>query len=136
MYARLRSFTTAGVALVGAGIITVAPTIAPPVPDITVEAKYSSASVQPTAFANPLDAYGQLFQNTAENLQGLFSVLSANPAPILQQIVANQVENVEAFFPELVSTLQSLAYAFSPENPQGVFFMIETTVDLLRAGEI
>lgn len=136
MYARLRSFTTAGVALVGAGIITVAPTIAPPVPDITVEAKYSSASVQPTAFANPLDAYGQLFQNTAENLQGLFSVLSANPAPILQQIVANQVENVEAFFPELVSTLQSLAYAFSPENPQGVFFMIETAVDLLRAGEI
>ncbi len=52
--------------------------------------------------------YQTLFSNTAANLQGLGSAISANPHPLLQQVISNQVGNAQAVGTGFVHTVENL----------------------------
>ncbi|MBU9767146.1 hypothetical protein FR943_25360 [Mycobacterium sp. TNTM28] len=90
MEMRLRPYATAGIALVGAGVIAVTP-VAPP-PTVT---QVSSAAVDLSAAVNPLSPWVDLFNNTSTNLTGLADAYFEAPAPILQQVIVNQVANLD-----------------------------------------
>lgn len=93
MRATVRPCVTAGVALVGATAVAVAPVLAPPSPpDIqVVTTPFSSTEVHLTALANPFEVYGALIEETLANLSVIGERIAANPAPILQQLIANQL---------------------------------------------
>lgn len=126
----LRPYVTAGIAVVGAGLIAVTP-VAPPPPEPQQYAVQLSAagfgyaadvagilqaiSVAPAGQDYPLATPVQLFTDTVANLQGLGSEIAANPAPILAQLVANQVSYAndmvtaaQAAGSNLTATLQEL----------------------------
>jgi hypothetical protein len=91
MQAAVRSYTTMGVALVGASIVAVSP-IAPPLPDIHLPAmNVSSVAVGLSALSNPIAQWAQLVQTALSNAGQLGQTVVANPAPILGQVVTNQV---------------------------------------------
>lgn len=97
MHTRLRSFTTAGVALAGASVIAVAPSIAPPpLPDIAVSAApVSSLQTELAAFENPIAVWADVLGATLNNLGALGGQFLASPAPILTQLLENQLANLE-----------------------------------------
>lgn len=49
----------------------------------------SSATVELTAAVDPIAAWADLFTRTTASLSGLGNLVTANPAPILEQVVAN-----------------------------------------------
>ncbi|BBZ36706.1 outer membrane porin GjpA [Mycolicibacterium confluentis] len=82
----LRSYATAGVALMGAGAIAITP-ITPSLPTVEV----SHPAVQLSAAVDPITPLRELFNNTEVNFAGLVNTWLEAPAPILQQIVVNQL---------------------------------------------
>src|ERR1700742_4565842 len=92
MQVAARPHFTAGVALVGAGVIAVSP-LAPPMPDVHLPS-LQSAAVELAALSapvvNPIEQWTQVVQAAITNLGALGQQLAADPAPILQQIFANQ----------------------------------------------
>jgi uncharacterized membrane protein YgcG len=92
MHATLRSYTTAGVALVGASVIAVSP-IAPPPPDIqeATTRVVSSAQVELSALGNPLEGLLQILTETVTNVGAIGQTIAANPTPILRAVLENQM---------------------------------------------
>ena len=91
-----RSYATAGVAFVGAGVIAITP-IAPPVPDMHLPSLRSPA-VELTA----LPSWLQWVDDGTANVQaqiaavvGLIQDEIADPLPVLSQIVQNQIANAQ-----------------------------------------
>jgi hypothetical protein len=88
--AAVRPYFNAGVALVGASVIAVAP-LAPAPPHISLPS-VRSAEVALSAAAGPLDAYAQLLHDTFLNVGTLTHQTFQNGvAPLLQQVVVNQL---------------------------------------------
>ncbi|MGV0835994.1 hypothetical protein [Mycolicibacterium thermoresistibile] len=133
MHARLRPYLTTGVALAGASVIAVAPSIAPLPPDITVQAApaATAAAVDLAAVSNPLEALIQLFGNSAANTRGLFEAIAEAPAPILSQVLVNQfahlqligatAEQIVTLLPQLVEAVQVGAGVFVEHIVNGEF---------------
>src|SRR5689334_23314198 len=81
-----RPYLNAGVALVGASVIAVAP-VAPAPPHVSLPS-VRSAEVALSAATSP---YGQLLEHTVTNLNDLFQQTFANGvAPLLAQVLKNQ----------------------------------------------
>lgn len=98
MQLAVRSYLTAGVAMVGATAIIASPiSVAPQ--DVKVPAIYSS-QVALTAGFDPITPYVNFFNDVGKNIGLISQAMLEQPAPILSQIVANQIANVE-----LVSTI-------------------------------
>jgi hypothetical protein len=91
MQITVRSQLTAGIAMVGAAAIAIAP-IQPSLPHVQVPSLYS-ASVELAAFANPIDAWLQVLGAAAANVGALGQTVLADPAPVLQQLLINQFAN-------------------------------------------
>ncbi|TVY04772.1 hypothetical protein FPV58_04730 [Mycolicibacterium porcinum] len=85
----LRPYATAGIALVGAGVIAAAPLAPPPVAIDSAMARTSSAAVELTAAVDPIAAWAGLFAHIPESILALGNLIAENPAPLLGQIVAN-----------------------------------------------
>ncbi|NOP96393.1 hypothetical protein [Mycolicibacterium fortuitum] len=85
----LRPYVTAGVALVGASVIAVAPLSVPPAAIDSAMARVSAAAVDLTAAVDPITAWTDLLTTTPESILALGNLIAENPAPILGQIVAN-----------------------------------------------
>jgi hypothetical protein len=85
MELRLRPYATAGVALVGAGAIAMAP-VAPPLPDI----KVASPSVNLSATIDPFTPWEELIETSFGNVAGLVGDWGEAPLPVIQQIIVNQ----------------------------------------------
>lgn len=104
----LRPYATAGVALVGAGVIAISP-VAPPASDIQV----ASSAVQLSAFADPFEAWLEVFDEAGTNLNGLADAFLEAPFPILQQVVANQLSylgqlpDLPAIFEQVLGNLEA-----------------------------
>jgi hypothetical protein len=97
MYAAVRPYATAGIALVGAGVIAVSP-LAPPMPHIqAVQRAASSAGVELEALVNPIEAWVQVLQQAGANIKTLTQAITDNPTPVLDQVIANQTANWQAF---------------------------------------
>ncbi|WP_211696971.1 PE family protein [Mycobacterium spongiae] len=74
-----------------------------------LETALSPGLLGPAAAAGvPGGAYGQLFSNTATNLQALYNAWSANPFPFLSQIIANQ----QVYWQEIAAALANAIQNF------------------------
>ncbi|MCV7360787.1 hypothetical protein [Mycolicibacterium neworleansense] len=131
-----RSYLTAGVALVGAGAIAVSP-LAPPMPDVQVPAiDASSAAVNLTAAANPLQLWADVIGATVENLGGLGEQFSADPAPILRQIIANQLHSANVLGGATQRLIEGMSAALDPDNFLSFQAAVKSAVDLIAAGDL
>lgn len=129
MLASIRPYATAGVALVGASVIAVAPVVAPPIPDLTVPATVASP-VELTV--SPIDWYAEVFERTFGNATGLVELFLDAPAPILSQIIANQIANAET----LVDAFQTAATAIGEALTTTVPEMIQDAFASLTEGDV
>lgn len=130
-----RSYLTAGVALVGAGAIAVSP-LAPPAPDIHLPAiDASSAAVNLTASANPLELWAEVIGAAFENVSGLGEQLAADPAPILRQIIANQLHSANVLGTATQGLVEGMAAALDPENSFSFQAALKDAADQIAAGQ-
>jgi hypothetical protein len=110
----VRSYLTAGVALVGASVIAVSP-MAPPMPDIHLPAIHlpsiQSAEVDLAALANPFAAYQQVFDAANKNLQAILGTAADNPTPILTKVLSNQITGFQALLAALPTSADALKSA-------------------------
>ncbi|ORB28990.1 hypothetical protein [Mycolicibacterium parafortuitum] len=91
MYTTLRPYATAGIALLGASAIAVAPVVATPQ---LADVRVAAPDVHLSAAIDPLTPLLNLFNNSEVNFAGLVNAWLEAPAPILQQIIANQISYV------------------------------------------
>ncbi|BBX91179.1 hypothetical protein H5U98_07980 [Mycolicibacterium boenickei] len=131
-----RSYLAAGVALVGAGAIAVSP-LAPPAPDVHLPAiDASSAAVNLTAAANPLQLWADVIGAAFENVGGLGEQLAADPAPILRQIIANQLHSANVLGTATQGLVEGLSAALDPENFMSFQAAVKGAFDLIAAGDL
>ncbi len=131
MHAAVRPYATAGVALLGAGVIAVSP-LAPPMPDVSaVQRAVTSVNVQLSAAVNPLERWFQVLETTTANVGAIGQQVIDNPAPILAQIIANQLASATAFGNSLQTNLQTVTQIV--ESVPGV---VQTAAGQLQAGDI
>src|SRR5271166_5311867 len=128
MHTAVRPYATAGVALVGASVIAVAP-MAPPLPDIHVP--HVSAAVELTQFVNPITTLVQVIQTSVMNATALGAIIAADPLPILTQIITNQIANAGAIATGVNSSVMSLV-----SNLMGLPAQLQGVVADLMSGDI
>lgn len=91
VHVAVRSYLTAGVAVVGASALIAAPLAVPP-PEIHLPAIHASTvEVQLAALANPIAEWVTVVQTTFANVAALGTQFQNDPAPILAQILKNQL---------------------------------------------
>ncbi|MGB3486255.1 MAG: hypothetical protein WBB07_29050 [Mycobacterium sp.] len=137
MQVAVRSRFNMGIALVGTGVIALAP-IAQPMPsiaEIQVRAM-SSAEVALTAAVNPIDQWVQIIQETFTNSGALVQTYLDNPAPILHQMILNGIGYGEQTVTALQTSLSNLAEAVRFDNPNGVIAYLQQGVSQILAGQI
>lgn len=135
MQLALRPYVTAGVAIVGAGIIAATP-ITAAAPEIQNRAVTLSAAVQTldlpspadaspfgsalaeSSFVDPVARWGEVFELSATNLTKLFQTALAEPAPVLRQIIANQTGYAELVGESMSTTVQNLINAATIYIPE------------------
>ena len=93
MQIAVRSTLTAGVALMGAGVIAVTPIAPSTTPDLHLPALHSSA-VQLAAQTNPITQWEQIIAKSAQNTERIVTGVLADPIPVLGQVVKNQIASV------------------------------------------
>ncbi|WP_135458431.1 hypothetical protein [Mycobacterium sp. DL99] len=87
MHAGVRPYLTAGIALVGAGVIATAPVNPPP--------QIHSGSVElVAAVENPVEVFAPVLEFSQEVIAGLIAAELSDPAPILNQLLENQLATV------------------------------------------
>lgn len=135
MQLALRPYVTAGVAIVGAGIIAATP-ITAAAPEIQNRAVTLSAAVQTldlpspadaspfastlaeSSFVDPIARWGEVFELSTTNLTKLFQAALAEPAPVLRQIIANQTGYAELVGESMSTTVQNLINAATIYIPE------------------
>ncbi|OPX06765.1 hypothetical protein [Mycobacterium sp. AT1] len=104
VHVAVRSYLTAGVAVVGASALIAAPLAVPP-PEIHLPAIHaSSAEVQLAALANPIAEWVTVVQTTFANVAALGIQFQNDPAPILAEILKNQLANASTLATALEGT--------------------------------
>lgn len=148
MQLALRPFTTAGVALVGAGVIAVTPVaVAPPEPHMrSVSLSASSQALplpnaaalpdlggvfDPATGAIPVTAYAQLFQQSFTNVQQVIGLVIDSPAPILQQVLRNQMATANQLSTIGQTVITNLFY-YAAQLPG----QIEMALGKFQAGDV
>ncbi|TVY04771.1 hypothetical protein FPV58_04725 [Mycolicibacterium porcinum] len=125
----------------------------------------SQASVELSAFTNPLDTWTAVLTKAATNAEALGQTFANNPFPILRQIIANQTANatkpigsfnpdwqqVSAIVQQIITNrmanatqvgtiLQSLVTAaqglLDPNNPYSSVTRLQAAFSYLTAGEV
>ncbi|BBX29810.1 MULTISPECIES: hypothetical protein [Mycolicibacterium] len=131
-----RSYLAAGVALVGASAIAISP-LAPPAPDAHFPAiDSSSAAVNLTAAANPLELWAEVIGAAVGNIGGLGEQWMADPAPILTQIIANQLHTANVLGAAAQTTADGLKAALSPDGWSSFPASMQGALDLIAAGDL
>lgn len=127
--ATIRPYLNAGVALVGAGVIAAAPVAAPAPPHVSLPT-IRSAEVALTAAVNPLEAYGQLLNNTFQNIGLLTNQTFQNGiAPLLSQVLKNQQTMLQGLGKALQDSLQI-------SNTNSIPAVLQRAVNQLANGQI
>lgn len=127
-----RPHLTAGVALVGAGLIAVS-TVSP-VPNIHLSDVHlpsiRAIDVGLTAAVNPLDVYGKVIQDALANAGTLAE--NAKPGQVLAQILANQMGSAGALGEALQQAGGTIANALTTQVPA----LLQTALGQLSAGNV
>lgn len=103
-----------------------------------------SASVELSAFSNPIDEWAQVVSAAVDNIGALGARLAVDPAPVLTQIIANQTgygNQIATIATNMLHNAQSIASTI-PDNLQkasgeltdGQFAAAVTTVYSIVAG--
>ncbi|MGV0813189.1 hypothetical protein ABQF34_14605 [Mycolicibacterium boenickei] len=132
MQLALRPFTTAGIALVGAGVIAVSPVAPPPV---TTSTHIYTAPVTLSAsasFVDPITYWGNVFATTQVNVAKLVDVASENPFPVLNQVIENQARYANTIGTALSSAADGL-YQWAAE---GIERRLPEILDALAQGDL
>lgn len=131
----LRPYLTAGVAVVGAGALAIAPVIATP-PDVRIV----NPAVQESG--GPLDSYVETVREALANLEALLGSALALPAPTgwtlelaLDNLFNDPTGNVALFVDELEAR-GPLAGASVPALLQNAADSISSTVEQVAAGNV
>src|SRR5271157_4012228 len=124
MHTTVRPYATAGVALVGAGVIAVSP-MAPPLPDIHVP--HVSAAVELTQFVNPITEWISVLTTAAANTVALAQRAAEFP------IAAAVISNGFAYTTALASDLQ-MAVSGLVSGLQGLPAALQTAFGQLTTG--
>jgi hypothetical protein len=108
MQIAVRSYLTAGIALVGAGAIIASPVFVAPA-EVHIPATHVSAtSVELAALTNPVTEWVQVLQTSVTNLATLGMQVQSDPAPILQQFITNQLASLAIAAPALEQAFGSV----------------------------
>ncbi|NOQ59290.1 hypothetical protein [Mycolicibacterium fortuitum] len=94
MQLAIRPYTTAGIALVGAGVIAISPLAPPPATMSATTTTVSTTTVALTAsssFVDPIAYWGDVLELAGTNLSAQFDAAIADPFPVLSQVVENQM---------------------------------------------
>lgn len=131
MHTAIRPYATAGVALLGAGAIAIAPIspISGPIHDVTQG--ISSARVDLVALVDPITAYTNLVTHTVASLTGLADEVAANPLPILRAMLANDLGNAQ-----ILGTALTQAGASLTDQLTALPEALQTAVTQLRDGQV
>lgn len=108
----LRPYVTAGIALVGAGVIAVTPVTAPP-PEIHTQAVQLSA----TAIDNPIDVFGPVFERAGTVIRDAIQAQVDDPIPVLFGLIGKMVadgQTLGAIASELGELGAGIATGFPP----------------------
>ncbi len=97
MLTAVRPCLSAGIALVGAGVIAVAPISPPPTASVV-----ASPAVQLTAIPSPLQLYPQVLETSLANVEAQFEDYFSEPFPI----IGATLENYAQAFEDAVTALQ------------------------------
>ena len=125
--AAVRPYINAGVALVGASVIAVAP-LAPAPPHIALPTIHS-AEVALSAAASPLQAYAELLNNTFTNVGTLTHQTFQNGvAPLLTQVLINQLTMVQGLGHAAEEALQI-------SNPSSIPALLQKALGEIAAGQ-
>lgn len=145
----LRPYVTAGVAIVGAGVIAATP-ITATAPEIQNRAVTLSAAVQNldlpspvdvtpyaavldgSSFVNPVARWAEVIALTVTRVNELANAVMADPAPVLRQIIANQTGYAELIGTSLSTTVQNAINLVSIYMPD----YLEEIRAQLEAGDI
>jgi hypothetical protein len=113
MQLAVRSYLTAGVALVGAGAIAISPiSLAPP--EVHVPSIHAAAmTVDLAAAVDPITEWVQVLTTTFNNVAALGSQVQSDPAPILQQFITNQLAYAAIVAPALEQAAGSVVAGLS-----------------------
>ncbi|MGX9669987.1 hypothetical protein [Mycobacterium sp. HM-7] len=124
----------AGVALVGAGVIALTPVAAPPTA-LHAPALPSAATVELTAFTNPLETWASVATATFANLGNLGQVVADNPFPLVRQLIAIQVVNAN----KLAGIAQTVGTNFvsmlDPRNPFSSASYLQKALTQIASGD-
>lgn len=135
MQLTLRPFTTAGIALVGAGVIAVSPLAPPPI----MATHTSTASVSLTAsssFVDPIAYWGDVLELTGTKLSTILNEASASPFPILSQVIENQTRHANTIGTALATTAQKLEAYFTSDAIGDFKWATAQAWDLLAQGDV
>lgn len=133
----LRPYVSAGVAVLGAGLIAATPLVAP-----ELEQRLQQRAADLVAAADPLTPYIDLVENTFANLGTLGDEIFAAPAPILSQFLTNQIDYAYTLGAGVGSALQYLVGYYTGDGtvPGGDFpdFLpaLHNVVTDFQAGDI
>lgn len=153
MQLALRPYVTAGVAIVGAGIIAATP-ITAAAPEIQNRSVTLSAAVQTldlpspadaspfastlaeSSFVDPIARWAEVFTLTATRMTELANAVMADPAPVLRQIIANQTGYAELVGNSLSTTAQNainLVTIYMPDYLDAIRIQLEAG-NIMAAG--
>ena len=130
MQVAVRSYLTAGVALIGASAIVAAP-ITPTPPDIQVPAIYS-ANVELAASTGPIEQWINVFASAFNNVAQIGAAVAADPAPVLRQMLINQL----GYGQTLVTGLQGTTEGFITWATENLPQTLQTMASDISQGNI
>ncbi|WP_131827974.1 hypothetical protein [Mycolicibacterium fortuitum] len=130
MQLALRPFTTAGVALVGAGVIAVSP-LAPPPAVASATTPVSTAAVQLSAAVDPLTNWVEVIETSVTKVGILADLYMERPLPIATEVAKNlqtYASMVGATLPKVAAALQNWAETIAIPG-------IQKAIDEILAGQ-
>ncbi|NOR02670.1 hypothetical protein HGK72_21745 [Mycolicibacterium fortuitum] len=130
LHLALRPYVTAGVALVGAGVIAVTPAIAPP-----ASIQPQTQAIELTAAVDPLTQWAGIITRTVTEASQFAQTIAANPAPILQQITQNQLGNAQTVSNALQAFANGMGAMLDPSRPGGTVYLLIEAVRHLQQGD-
>ncbi|WP_131809797.1 hypothetical protein [Mycolicibacterium fortuitum] len=125
----LRPYVTAGVALVGAGVIAATP-VASPTPALQTHAVQLSAAVQ-----DPVSQWVGIANRTFTQSGAIVQSILENPAPILQQIAVNQLGYAQQIGAGLQTLANLVSAKLDPNNPYGIVQTLISAGKLIEQGD-
>lgn len=136
MQLALRPFTTAGIALVGAGVIAVSPLAPPPVTTATHTSTASVALTASSSFVDPIAYWGDVLELTGTKLSAILNEASASPFPVLSQVIENQTRYANTIGTALATTAQKLEVYFTSDAIGDFKWATAQAWDLLAQGDV